>query len=68
MFALTARFEPANQTELYRAQIKSRLRKKSETVQDLATYIKRLVKGAFPQATVDLKNQIARDFFYQFIK
>ena len=29
--ALTARFEPINQTELYRAQIKSRLRKKSES-------------------------------------
>ena len=31
--ALTARFEPTNQTELYRAQIKGWLRKKSETVQ-----------------------------------
>ncbi|MCG7879154.1 MAG: hypothetical protein N0C90_22890, partial [Candidatus Thiodiazotropha endolucinida] len=61
--ALTARFEPTNQTELYRAQIKSRLRKKSESVQELATDIKRLVRRAYPQATVDLKDQIARDCF-----
>ena len=61
--ALTARFEPTNQTELYRAQIKGRLRKKSETVQELATDIKRLVRRAYPQATNDLKDQIARDCF-----
>ena len=61
--ALTARFEPTNQTELYRAQIKGRLRKKSESVQELATDIKRLVRRAYPQATNDLKDQIARDCF-----
>ena len=37
---LTARFEHINQTELYRAQIKSRLRKKTEVVQELAQDIK----------------------------
>ena len=41
--ALSARFEPTNQTELYRAQIKGRFQKKSESVQELATDIKRLV-------------------------
>ena len=61
--ALTARFEPTNQTELYRAQIKGRLRKRSETVQELATDIKRLVRRAYPQATIDLRDQISRDCF-----
>lgn len=61
--ALTARFEPTNQTELYRAQIKSRLRRKSESVQELANDIKRLVRRAYPQATNDLRDQIARDSF-----
>lgn len=61
--ALTARFEPTNQTELYRAQIKSRLRKKAESVQELATDIKRLVRRAYPQATSELRDQIARDCF-----
>ena len=50
---LTARFEPINQTELYRAQIKGRLRKKSENVQELAQDIKRLVRRAYPQASSD---------------
>ena len=61
--ALTARFEPNNQTELYRAQIKGRLRKKSESVQELAQDIKRLVRRAYPQASSDLRDQIARDCF-----
>lgn len=61
--ALTARFEPTNQTELYRAQIKSRLRKKSESVQELATDIKRLVRRAYSQATNELRDQISRDCF-----
>ena len=60
---LTDRFEPLNQTELYRAQIKGRLRKKSETVQELAQDIKRLVRRAYPQAAIDLRDQIARDCF-----
>ena len=61
--ALTARFEPINKTELYRAQIKSRLRKKSESVQELAQDIKHLVRRAYPQATGDLRDQITRDCF-----
>ena len=61
--ALTARFEPTNQTELYHAQIKGRLRLKSESVQELAPGIKRLVPQAYPQATNDLKDQIACDCF-----
>ena len=60
---LTARFEPINQTELYRAQIKGRLRKKSESVQELAQDIKRLVRRAYPQASSYLRDQIARDCF-----
>ena len=61
--ALTARFEPTNQTELHRAQIKGHFHKKSESVQELATDIKRLVQQAYPQATYDLKDQIVRDCF-----
>ena len=61
--ALTARFEPTKQTELYQAKIEGRLRKKSKSVQELATNIKRLVQRAYPQATNDLKDQIARDCF-----
>ena len=61
--ALTARFEPTNQTELYHTQIKGPLRKKSESVQELETDIKQLVRRTYPKATNDLKDQIARDCF-----
>ena len=47
--ALTARFEATKQTELYRAQIKGRPRKKSESIQELVTGIKQLVRRAYPQ-------------------
>ena len=61
--ALTARFEPINQTELYRAQIKRILRKNSESAQELAQDIKHLIRLAYPQVTGDLRDQIARDCF-----
>ena len=46
---LKARFEPVNQTDLYRAQVKARLGNKSESVQELAQDIKRLIRRAYPQ-------------------
>ena len=61
--ALTVRFEPTIQTELYRAQIKGCLRIKLESIQELGTDIKRLVRRAYPQATSDLKDQIERNCF-----
>ena len=61
--ALTSRFEPTNQTELYRAQMKSRLRRKSESVQELAQDVKRLVRMAYPSASLELREQLSRDCF-----
>ena len=61
--ALTARFEPKNQSEIYRAQIKSRIRKKGESLPELAQDVKRLVRFAYPTAGVELREQLARDCF-----
>jgi hypothetical protein len=40
---VTKRFAQENQTELYRSQIDARIRKKGETLPELAQDIKRLV-------------------------
>lgn len=61
--ALTDRFEPSNQSELYRCQIKSRLRNKTETLSELGQEIKRLVRMAYPQATIEVREQLAKDSF-----
>ena len=41
--ALAARFEPIQQTESYRAKIKSRLRRKNEPIVELAQDVRKLV-------------------------
>jgi hypothetical protein len=61
--ALQARFEPTNQSELYRTQIKNRLRKKDEALTELAQDIKRLVRLAYPDAPNAVREQLARDCF-----
>lgn len=56
---LTKRFAPKNQTELYKTQIDSRIRKKGESLTDLAQDIKRLVRLAYPQAHQDIRESLA---------
>jgi hypothetical protein len=61
--ALQARFEPTNQSELYRTQIKNRIRKKDEALTELAQDVKRLVRLAYPDAPSAVREQLARDCF-----
>lgn len=56
---LTKRFAPENQTELYRSQIDARIRKKGETLPELAQDIKRLVRLAYPNAPVEVRDSLA---------
>ena len=56
-------FEPTNQSELHLAQMKTRLRKKSETIQELAQDIKRTVRMAYPNASMEIREQLCKDCF-----
>ena len=58
--ALKARFEPDNQNQLYRAQLKSR--QSNENLQPLAQNSRKLVKLSNPLATVDTRESLAKDF------
>ena len=63
--ALTNRFEPANQCELYKAQIKQRIRKRDEPLTELAQNINRLTRMAYPSAVQGLRDTLAKDCFIE---
>ena len=61
--ALAARFEPVQQSELHRVTLKTRLRCENETLSELAQDVNRLVRLAYPSATVDVREQLSKDYF-----
>ena len=61
--ALKARFQPENQTELYRVELRNRRRKKDETLPELGQAIRRLTKMAYPSAKAELQEILAKDHF-----
>ena len=63
VFALKARFEPENQTQLYRALLKTRLRKTDESLPALAQDIRKLVRFSNPTAPADIRETLAKDCF-----
>ncbi len=60
---MTARFEPTHQTELYRARIQSRIRQRNEPLPELSQDIRKLVRFAYPTATSEIREQLAKDCF-----
>ena len=61
--ALASRFQPENQAEMYRAQMKNKLRGRTEPIPVLGQDIKRLVRLAYPSAPREVREQLARDCF-----
>ena len=58
--ALANRFEPINQNEIYRVQLKSRQRRSGESLAELAQEVKRLIRRAYPDATSELRATLGR--------
>ena len=61
--ALMSRFEPTNQSEVYRAQLKGRVRHRSEALTEMAQDIKRLVRLGYPSAGLDVREALALECF-----
>ena len=61
--ALEDRYAPSNQMDLYRAQLKDRQQKASESVPELGQDIRRLTNLAYAQAPSDVKETLAMEFF-----
>ncbi|CAC5367226.1 unnamed protein product [Mytilus coruscus] len=54
---LTSRFEPANQANMYKAQMNSLIRKQGQVLSELAQEIKRITRLAYPTAPIDIRDQ-----------
>ncbi|CAC5401811.1 unnamed protein product [Mytilus coruscus] len=61
--ALASRFQPENQAEMYRAQMKSKICRRTEQIPVLGQDIKRLVRLAYPSAPIEIKEQLACECF-----
>ena len=61
--ALMERFEPDNQSQLHRAQLKSRIRRDNEPLPQLAHDIRRLVRDSNPGVPMDIRESMAKDSF-----
>ena len=61
--ALLTRFEPDNQAEVFRSQLKGRTRKRSEPLPELCAEVKKLVRKAYPDAPSSIKDVFAKDCF-----
>ena len=61
--ALESRFGSKHQTEMYRAQLRCRTRKREETLPELAQAVQRLTRQAYPNAPMSLQDTLARDHF-----
>ncbi|CAC5376182.1 unnamed protein product [Mytilus coruscus] len=61
--ALTSRFQPSNQAELYRAQMKGKSRNKDQSLPEIAHDIKRVTRLAYSTAPIEVREQLARGCF-----
>ena len=61
--ALKSRFGLAHQQELHRSKFKSRLRRRDESLQELAVYLERLARLAYPLAPEEMKDLLGKEQF-----
>lgn len=60
---LAHRFGSVNRSEIYRTQLKSRVRNKSESIPELAQAIRKLVRQAYPGVNKDVIETLSIDNF-----
>ena len=63
--ALKERFSSLGQTNLYRAKLKTRCRRKNEPLPELAGDIGRLVTRAYPNISVEMREEVGKDYFVE---
>jgi hypothetical protein len=60
---LKTRFGSENKAEVYRIQLKTRVRNKGETIQELAQSIRKMTRQAYPSGSQDVVEALALDNF-----
>ena len=63
--SLRNRFDRSNQTELYKVQLRARVRKSGENLSELASAVRRLTNRAYPGVTVEVRQDLAKDHFIE---
>ena len=63
VMALTSRFGITHQSDLARAKLKTRIKKREESLPELAESVECLTRKAYPNASNDLQDILARDHF-----
>ena len=63
--ALTARFEPSNTAEIYRAQLKGRVRGKVESLTELSQSIRHLTRKAYPKVDDQVREHLSLERFIE---
>ena len=66
--SLEERFLPPNQTELYRAQLRERRQRASETLLELGQDVRRLANLAYPTAPIYVRETLAKEQFIDALK
>ncbi|KAJ8031464.1 hypothetical protein HOLleu_24660 [Holothuria leucospilota] len=61
--ALSRRFDPAHQTEVFRIQLKNQTKRKEESLPEQAQEIRRLTRQAYPGAPSEVQGLMAKDHF-----
>ena len=61
--ALTTRFGITHQADLARAKLKTRVKRREESLPELAESVEGLTRKAYPDASSDLQDVLARDHF-----
>ena len=62
---LCDRYDAENQCQIFKAQLKSRLRKNNESLSELAHDISKLVRKAYIELTPKMRDTIAKDTFIE---
>ncbi len=65
VMALTSRFGITHQSDLARAKLKTRIKKREESLPELAESVECLTRKANPDASNDLQDILARDHFIE---
>jgi hypothetical protein len=63
--ALRERFGTDDQSELFKAKLRNRIKTKEETLQELAHDVRRLVRLAYPKAPVRTHDDLTKDQFIE---
>ena len=60
---LNLRFGSLNRTEIYKANLQTRVKRRDESISELAQSIKKLTRQAYPNAPASVTSTLARDHF-----